>query len=72
MEAHSNAYELADELEKLYRFKCYEAAVMLREQQRTLDGDKRLIDLLYEKIDKQQSEIKELRSQLADSTLKKD
>ncbi len=33
----------------------------IREQQRTIDGDKRLIDLLYEKVEKQQAEIAELK-----------
>jgi len=33
-----NANELADELEKLYRFKCHDAATMLRQQQSELDS----------------------------------
>jgi hypothetical protein len=40
---------LADQLEQ--------AAAMLREQQRTIDGDKRLITLLYEKERQQQNRI---------------
>lgn len=39
-----------------------DAATMLREQQRTIDGDKRLIGLLYQKIAQQQSEIAELKN----------
>lgn len=40
-----------------------ESATMLRQQQRTLDGDKRLIDLLYEKVEKLQTEIDTYKSQ---------
>ena len=39
-----------------------DAATMLREQQRTLDGDKRLIALLYKKIEKLQSDNAELKA----------
>lgn len=34
-----------------------QAATMLREQQRTIDGDKRLIDLLYKKIEQLQAQL---------------
>jgi U3 small nucleolar RNA-associated protein 14 len=44
---------LADQLDQ--------AATMLREQQRTIDGDKRLITLLYEKERQQQAEIEALK-----------
>ena len=40
-----------------------EAATMLRQLQRTIDGDKRLIDLLYEKVEKLQAEIDTYKSQ---------
>jgi len=39
-----------------------ESATMLRQQQRTIDGDKRLIDLLYEKVEKLQAEIEALKA----------
>ena len=33
-----NANELADELEKLYRFKCHDAATMLRQQKAEIEA----------------------------------
>jgi hypothetical protein len=45
---------LADQLDQ--------AAAMLREQQRTIDGDKRLITLLYEKERQQHAEIEALKA----------
>ena len=61
-----NANELADYVDKreINNPHLKEAATMLREQQRTIDGDKRLIGLLYQKIAQQQAEIEALKGQL--------
>ena len=54
-----NANELAAclDMRVVYGLPLAEAAAMLREQQRTIDGDKRLINLLYEKERQQQETI---------------
>ena len=59
-----NANELAAclDMRVVYGLPLAEAAAMLREQQRTIDGDKRLINLLYEKERQQQAEIEALKA----------
>jgi predicted RNase H-like nuclease (RuvC/YqgF family) len=59
-----NANELADclDMRVVYGLPLAEAAAMLRVLQRTLDGDKRLINLLYEKERQQAEQIAELKA----------
>ena len=64
-----NALELADELKSMKTgwfddLALDQSALMLREQQRTIDGDKLLINLLYQKVEQQQARIEELEKQL--------
>ena len=63
-----SANELADELEKLYRFKCHDAATMLRQQQAEIEELKLQVGVWEKeamnariKFSLYQAEIKELR-----------
>ena len=56
-----NANELADELEKLYRFKCHEAAVMLRKQDYEIQDLQEWKRSLMEGNAEQQAEIEALK-----------